>query len=328
MQLKNTLFTLMIIFSLKAYSQCVVNSTDGYKIAMYAIPTSVVVTSGCPNAFGFNYNINLNYYIYFYGSNIPASMYLLQGRLNCGGQDNFFDTPNNGGVGIITSQSNPYVPGSGCATATVSNLNCNTIVWEVDGPNLSFTSITCPITALPIELVSFDAIIGDNIVNFDWTTASENNNDYFVVERSTDGFEWEVVANVDGTGNSTSLVSYKANDNKEVRGIVYYKLKQVDFDGNETNSAIRTVHGRIQEGETTLYPNPTQNVLVINERDIEIESIEIQTINGATLNVNIQELVNVNLSTIDKVILNLQHLADGIYFIKTSKNTVKFVKNT
>lgn len=94
---------------------------------------------------------------------------------------------------------------------------------------LSF-SIACN-PMLPIELISFDGYNKNNNNILTWSTASENNNDYFTVERSEDGVNWDVIDTVGGAGNSQSNINYSLVDNNYREVINYYRLKQVDFDG-------------------------------------------------------------------------------------------------
>ena len=84
---------------------------------------------------------------------------------------------------------------------------------------------------LPIELLSFDGSKKDDYNLLKWTTASENNNDYFTIERSEDGENWKIIDIVDGTGNSTSNINYSLIDDSHKNVINYYRLKQTDYDG-------------------------------------------------------------------------------------------------
>ena len=85
---------------------------------------------------------------------------------------------------------------------------------------------------LPIELLSFSGtIIDSRNVLLEWSTASEQSNDYFIIERSTDGYDWTQIKNIDGSGNSNTKINYTTIDNSAPRTIVYYRLSQVDFDG-------------------------------------------------------------------------------------------------
>jgi hypothetical protein len=85
---------------------------------------------------------------------------------------------------------------------------------------------------LPIELTKFEAIKQSESSNIlKWTTATETNNDYFLVERSLDAINFVEVEKVKGAGNSMETLNYKLVDKKPYNGINYYRLKQVDFNG-------------------------------------------------------------------------------------------------
>lgn len=84
---------------------------------------------------------------------------------------------------------------------------------------------------LPIELLSFTGEPYNNNVMLEWSTASEYNNDYFFIEKSTDGYQWSKISQVEATGNSTVTMNYMVFDTEPKKGINYYRLTQVDFDG-------------------------------------------------------------------------------------------------
>jgi hypothetical protein len=97
--------------------------------------------------------------------------------------------------------------------------------WWID--NISLTQNT----GLPIELISFEGTNIDSYNLLTWSSATEHNNDYYLVERSTDGFNWSVVNNQNGAGNSTSKIDYSFRDFTYEAAINYYRLTQVDIDG-------------------------------------------------------------------------------------------------
>jgi hypothetical protein len=94
---------------------------------------------------------------------------------------------------------------------------------------------------LPIKLLSFNAVCADSKVNLEWVTASETNNDYFTIEKSKDTRDWEFVLNMEGAGNSNSILYYNATDDKPLAGESYYRLKQTDFNGEFAYSNIDPV---------------------------------------------------------------------------------------
>jgi hypothetical protein len=115
-------------------------------------------------------------------------------------------------------------------------------------------------STLPITLLSFDAQLVDRRTELQWVTASEKNNDYFNIERSYNGTDWEFLDQVDGAGNSTELLSYHTYDFNPYRGITYYRLKQVDFDGKYSYSEIRSV---ANTDDLMILPNPSTGIFGI-----------------------------------------------------------------
>lgn len=90
----------------------------------------------------------------------------------------------------------------------------------------------CDLIYLPIELVKFEGYNDNGKNRITWWVASQRDNDYFVLERSSDGVNFEEVDMMDGDGTSTKLTSFTIIDNYYERGeINYYRLKQVDFNG-------------------------------------------------------------------------------------------------
>lgn len=112
--------------------------------------------------------------------------------------------------------------------------------------------------ALPIELLTFDAQLDNKVVNLYWQTASEINNHYFVVEKSTDGNEWTEVLEQNGAGNSNNIIDYFDIDYTPFIGKSYYRLKQVDFDGNSSYSNIVPIINKNNESQgINIFPNPS-----------------------------------------------------------------------
>lgn len=111
---------------------------------------------------------------------------------------------------------------------------------------------------LPVDLVYFNVAKDGNLVRLEWQTASEENNDYFLVERSQNGVDFHSILSVDGKGNTSGLVNYEANDVQPLNGTSYYRLKQTDFNGQFAYSAIKRVDFGHEElaFEFSLSPNP------------------------------------------------------------------------
>lgn len=115
---------------------------------------------------------------------------------------------------------------------------------EIITYQVSSSGSTCPscTSALPIELLKFDAKRKERFVDLIWETASEKNNNFFTVERSIDGLFFTPIGNLSGAGNSSYTKKYKLIDSSPVLDkISYYRLKQTDFDGTYTYSDIVSV---------------------------------------------------------------------------------------
>jgi hypothetical protein len=121
-----------------------------------------------------------------------------------------------------------------------------------------------PVTGLlPVTLINWTAALNNNNVSLKWSTTVERNSNYFIVERSFDGNAYSDAAMVFAAGNSDILVNYAYNDKIPAgsNGLIYYRLKMVDLDGNYKMSPVKVVRVG-QAAETTkisTYPNPVVN---------------------------------------------------------------------
>ena len=116
----------------------------------------------------------------------------------------------------------------------------------------------CNNPVLPVELVNFRGTAVETGNLLQWETTSERNNDFFAVERSADTQNWESIAQVDGKGDSDQIVSYEFLDTRPLTGRVFYRLRQVDFDGAfEYSYIISVVTGELPQFQVqSIYPNP------------------------------------------------------------------------
>jgi len=135
---------------------------------------------------------------------------------------------------------------------------------------------TSSFTPLPIELLSFDAVLNreESRVELSWTTASEINNDYFTVERSAEGLDFESVAIVPGAGNSSQRLYYTANDDNPYYGISYFRLKQTDYDGKYAYSDVIAINYLLKnEYNIGIYPNPSDGSFYIDIKGNKDEEV-------------------------------------------------------
>jgi hypothetical protein len=143
-------------------------------------------------------------------------------------------------------------------------------------------------SALPVDLIHFDVHANANHhADLHWATASEINNSHFEIERSYDGKTFEVVGEVAGNGNSQHQIAYSYLDEgiRLMENTVFYRLKQVDFDGTSEYSDIRVVRFDELGNDIQLsaYPNPMTNELslIVSLSKGEAYQIEVTNLQGS-----------------------------------------------
>ena len=128
---------------------------------------------------------------------------------------------------------------TGTVAVTVAGRNSTQWTAITESWRYTPTCAPCAPIVLPIELISFTGDKTQKYNRLSWTTASELNNDYFLLERSVDGYNWSSVSQINGSGNSSQKLDYLFDDYYFTNTTNYYRLSQVDFDGkNETFGVI------------------------------------------------------------------------------------------
>ena len=115
----------------------------------------------------------------------------------------------------------------------------------------------------PVTLLDFYAVEGDDDVELVWHTATEIDNEKFIIERSADGIDFLAIDEVAGNGDSQALLEYRYVDTDPMEGINYYRLKQVDYDGDFEYSPIVMAETELKTHELVVYPNPFSDRLYI-----------------------------------------------------------------
>ncbi len=173
--------------------------------------------------------------------------------------------------------------------------------------------------ALPIELLSYTAICKNKNVILKWSTATEINNDYFTLERNTDGTDWQIVGLIKGAGNSSIIRNYEFIDNSEIlklkpETVLYYRLKHTDFEGKFKYSDIIAIENCLDKlTELIVYPNPANGILSIlfNGDKRQIKSVEIYNVLG-------EKVYN---SYDYQSAIDLSNKPNGMYFIYFKVNS-------
>ncbi|WP_370086482.1 hypothetical protein [Ekhidna sp.] len=121
--------------------------------------------------------------------------------------------------------------------------------------------------ALPVELSFFNGRMENNFVSLSWQTMSEQNNEKFIIQRSNDGVSFDMIGEVQGAGDSSTPLDYTFKDQSPSKGINYYRLLQMDFDGKSSTSSIIAVDADGLASRWILYPNPSSDYVNIQIED-------------------------------------------------------------
>lgn len=117
-------------------------------------------------------------------------------------------------------------------------------------------------TALPVQLINFDAKKDGHTALLTWQTGSEQNSAGFDVERSSNGIDFDKIGHLKSKGNSINTQSYLLKDQSPLSGTNYYRLRQTDLDGRSTISETRLLtFGNQQKVSLKLFPNPATNFI-------------------------------------------------------------------
>lgn len=226
--------------------------------------------------------------------------------------------PNSGVDTTITSTSNVYFRGTGNATFlymgtdgvnTFEYLNC--AGYDFTSPILTDKDLYISAGALPVELSYFKAeLLNETGVLLSWQTASEENNQGFEVQKSTNGKDFETLDFVEGNGTTLETQNYSFTDSELENGTAYYRLKQLDFDGQFEYSKIITIN--IQVENRLNFGNIITNSIQFQE---PVLYAELYDINGRLLN---------HFSNVQSI--ETSGLKSGMYFLRIGNQTYKLIK--
>ena len=191
---------------------------------------------------------------------------------------------------------------------------------------------------LPVKLISFAGSIENKITYLTWATSSEINNKGFEVERSFNGVDFEKVGYVKGEGNSNDINNYSFIDDLSTNNYqlptIYYRLKQLDFDGNFEYSntiVVKQIKEIVFENNIVISPNPFNNELQVTyslQNATTVNLILIDAVGRQVLNKTIQSVKGTNNVTIN----DLELLKAGVYFARIESDgivskSIKMIKH-
>lgn len=175
-----------------------------------------------------------------------------------------------------------------------------TAQFNSDGSISSYFQSTDCVYPLPIELLYLKGENNDNYTTIKWATATERNNDYFVVEKSTDGINFSAIGTVNGNGNSSQQIDYSFIDNSPT-ALSYYRLKQMNFDGEFQYSYMI----KVMNSNSQVYYSNNEIHFDLSTNANQNYTVNIYSLNG--------QLVHTS-TTIDANIINWTK--KGLYIIE------------
>ena len=201
-----------------------------------------------------------------------------------------------------------FLQSAGGWTATASNANGSYSLTTGPGPGI-ICSCSNP---LPVDLTSFDAYVEGESVVLKWATATETDNAYFEIEASTDGARFETLVQIEGAGTVATPQQYSYTDENPTNGVNYYRLKQVDTDGEFEYFEVVSVRIEKEGKVFNVTPNPVTTVarVQLTENISEESHIELISSTGQVV-----KTINVTSNNgVQEVMMG--DIAPGIYYIR------------
>ncbi len=214
--------------------------------------------------------------------------------------------------GFVPDAGDSWTIATGITNGDFSSLSLPAgFTWEVS--ILSNSIILEVIAPLPVELFTFDGEIKQNQVLLNWTTSSETNNDGWEIEHADDRLEWNTIGFVQGLVNSTDKEHYFFRHTQPLKGVNYYRLKQIDLNGTFTYSEVITLSFSNELASIIVFPNPSNGLLNFSN---QVDFITLKNMHGKTI---LKQDVNGNSIQIEKIV-------SGIYFLEiVAENETKTV---
>lgn len=178
--------------------------------------------------------------------------------------------------------------------------------------------------SLPVELTNFSVNCENDYPIVNWQTASEHNSASFILERSKNGSDWELVNQIVAAGNSNATINYQFEDMDAARFVGYYQLIQVDVDGKQKIYDPIYSNCTTKEDEVEIYPNPTQGEfkIAISSNVAEKQSITLVNANGIIVFSEMVEMQN----GFNQFLYNTNEWERGLYFVHIEGKNTQTIK--
>lgn len=178
----------------------------------------------------------------------------------------------------------------------------------------SFNSI------LPVNFVSFNVSkVNNSSIAINWSTSDEVNNSHFEIQRSTDGVNWSSIAIVVPFEDASIAHLYKYQDKFSFNGAIYYRIRQVDFDGKSTYSNVKMIGDAKPDMQAQIYVSASKTVTIDLENSTEGNvTIRLISMNGMVVNKKITNQAG------QKISLNAYNALSGAYVVQVTDSKGKF----
>jgi len=195
----------------------------------------------------------------------------------------------------------------------------NTIVFKGNDPDVvgpMFADNTtgggfAPLSVLPVTFANFYVSRTNDGILIRWSTATENNNHHFEVQRSEDGQSWNTIAIVAGIGNSTQLNNYSYTDRSMQKALAYYRIMQVDMDGRSTYTVVRSIKNTETKKGVEIFVAKNRGITLVFDEMKSSVSVEICNLNGQTI-------TRQHYQRSAYIRLQINNITTGVYVIKVT----------
>ncbi|MCE3296002.1 MAG: hypothetical protein K0R65_1716 [Crocinitomicaceae bacterium] len=210
------------------------------------------------------------------------------------------------GLGGLATGDYYTLNGTGAAPAASKATNTTNLTTRPATGQIYRWTPNCGV--LPVDLLSFSGKNRGCQNRVEWKTASESKNNFFTVEKSTDGTEFFDLVQINGAGNSDQLLKYSVVDPKPAE-ITYYRLSQTDFDGRQVYYETILVYA--QKDDPPIHPNPASDFVFIESE--EESSYVLFNSSGIVVRQGIM----------GKSGFDVSELSEGVYFLKINNGNVQ-----
>ncbi|MCP4438489.1 MAG: T9SS type A sorting domain-containing protein [Aureispira sp.] len=219
-------------------------------------------------------------------------------------------------AGEFCNSSNVYLDGFNFAWGL------GTIGSAISGraPSLCPSGGSSPCETLLNNILSFDARQVDQHVLLEWSTETDKNIEYFSIERSVDGFNWEVIGTINSNNSSVALNIYNFIDNHPFKLGTYYRVRYTDFEGQLALSTIKFISGLSKDNNFSIFPNPSNGKFNLYlEQDHNFDRYKIIDNLGCVVSQG-----NLDPSSVQEI--DLKRFNTGVYLIVISSQETVFMR--